>query len=164
MSKDEEHNFKAGAKFSNVISLYYLDADLKNLLSRYLNRIEINFRTKLVYYVSNKYKDSPTWFVDSAAMSSNYISDFDKYYNAEFIRDNKPIKKHHQKYINDRYAPAWKTIEFFTFGGILKIFTSLKAKVLPESKYAEESVIRSTQESENKNTRFRFQKYRFFLS
>lgn len=32
---------------------------------------------------------------------------------------------HHQKYLNDKYAPAWKTLEFFTFGVILKIFKNL---------------------------------------
>lgn len=123
---DEDHKLAPGTKFSDVIALYYLDVDLRNILSRYLNRIEINFRTKLVYYVSNKYKTSPTWFVDASAMSSSYISNFSKYYDEDFIRNNKPIKNHHKNYINDRYAPAWKTIEFFTFGGILKTFTSLK--------------------------------------
>ena len=31
---------------------------------KYINRIEINFRTYLTYFVSNKYNESPTWFVD----------------------------------------------------------------------------------------------------
>ena len=34
--------------------------------------------------------------------------------------------KHHKKYLNDKYAPAWKTIEFFTFGASLKLFASIK--------------------------------------
>lgn len=123
---DAKHTLNPGTKFSDIIALYYLDVDLRNILSRYMNRIEINFRTKLVYYVSNKYKTSPTWFVDASAMSNTYIQNFNKYYDDEFIRNNKPIKNHHKNYINDRYAPAWKTIEFFTFGGILKTFTSLK--------------------------------------
>ena len=54
------------------------------------------------------------------------IKDIDKYYNDSFILKNKPIKKHHQKYLNDKYAPAWKTLEFFSFGIILKIFKNLK--------------------------------------
>ena len=28
--------------------------------------------------------------------------------------------------MNDKYAPAWKTLEFFSFGIILKIFKNLK--------------------------------------
>lgn len=129
---DDKHNLEVDTKFSDIVSLYYLDVDLRNLLSKYINRIEINFRTKLVYYVSNKYKESPTWFVDNHAMSRSYIENFDNYYDEEFKRNNKPIKRHHEKYINDKYAPAWKTIEFFTFGGILKIFTSLKDEGIKE--------------------------------
>lgn len=129
---DHNHSLQQGIKFSDIISLYYLDVDLRNILSRYINRIEINFRTKLVYYVSNKYKSSPTWFVDATVMTSAYIENFSKYYDDEFIRNNKPIKNHHKNYINDKYAPAWKTIEFFTFGGILKTFTSLKDNEVKE--------------------------------
>src|SRR5690606_25116306 len=44
-----------------------------------------------------------------------------------FLRlKNKIIIKHHEKYNTDSYAPAWKTLEFFSFGQILKIYTNLK--------------------------------------
>lgn len=123
---DKSHNFKKGTKFSDIIKLYYLDVDLRNILAKYINRIEINFRTKLVYYVSNKYKESPTWFADQAIVNNNIIDNLPKFYNSKFIKLNKPIKKHHDKYINDKYAPAWKTLEFFTFGTILNIYRNLK--------------------------------------
>lgn len=122
---DHTHNFKKGTIFSDVVALYYLDVDLRNILLRSLNRIEINFRTKIVYYVSNKHKQSSTWFVDKKVMHKDFIATFNKHYNAKFIENNKTIKLHHKKYINDKYAPAWKTLEFFTFGTIFKIYTSL---------------------------------------
>ena len=62
--KDKKHDFVDGSKLSDVIALYYLDVDLRNILLKYLNRIEINFRTKVIYYVSNKFKESPSWFAD----------------------------------------------------------------------------------------------------
>lgn len=123
---DDKHNFKSGTTFKNVVKLYYLDFDLRNLLTRYLTRIEINFKTKLIYYVSNQYNNSPTWFVDSQVMNPIFTNTFDKHYNEKFIRNNKPIKKHHEKYINDKYAPAWKTLEFFTFGTVLTIYKCIK--------------------------------------
>jgi len=43
---------------------------------------------------------------------------------------NLPIKKHHAKYINDKYAPAWKTLEFFTFGQVFRLFKNLKDHAL----------------------------------
>ncbi|AUC16600.1 DNA-binding protein [Tenacibaculum sp. SZ-18] len=123
---DNKHNFQKGTKFSDIIKLYYLDVDLRNLLSRYINRIEINFRAKIIYYVSNKFKGSPTWFFDPAIMMASFVSQPEKYYNSKFISNNKPIKMHHRKYINDKYAPAWKTLEFFTFGTILTIYQNIK--------------------------------------
>lgn len=123
---DKSHNFKKETKFSDIIKLYYLDVDLRNLLAKYINRIEINFRTKLVYYVSNKYRESPTWFADQNVVNSIIIDNLPKFYNTKFINYNKPIKKHHDKYINDKYAPACKTLEFFTFGSILNIYRNLK--------------------------------------
>ncbi len=56
--KNRNHDFKEGTKFSDAVTLYYLDVDLRNILLKCLNRIEINFRTKVVYYVSNAHK---TW-------------------------------------------------------------------------------------------------------
>lgn len=121
---DLNHNFKDGLKFSTIISLYYLDVDLRHLLIKYINRIEVNFRTKIIYHVSNTNKNSPTWFVDPKVMSKDFIRDFDKYYNNDF-RKNNVITKHHKKYINDKYAPAWKTLEYLTFGNNMKIYKSL---------------------------------------
>ncbi|SHM40730.1 Abi-like protein [Flavobacterium xanthum] len=60
-------------------------------------------------------------------MDSKFVDDFpNKCYTDQFKFNNKPIRKHHQKYPNDIYAPAWKTLEFLTFGTIEKIYFSLK--------------------------------------
>ena len=119
------HEYKPDASFPDVLDLYYFDYDLRKILTYYLNRIEVNLRTFITYTVSNHYKESPTWFVDSTVMRSNYISEFeDKVYKT--IRENPVIKRHHNKYINDRFAPAWKTIEFMTLGNLCSLFNNLK--------------------------------------
>lgn len=123
---DKDHNLAPGTKFSTIICLYYLDSDLRNVLIRYINRIEIHFRTKVVYIASNAFKDSPTWFADSNHIKKGFITKFEKTYTSDFIKKNKAIKKHHQKYINDRYAPAWKTLEYLTFGAILQLYRNIK--------------------------------------
>ncbi|SIT97067.1 Abortive infection bacteriophage resistance protein [Epilithonimonas bovis DSM 19482] len=122
-SDDRIHRFQPETKFSTILDLYYLDVDLRHLLIKFINRIEVNYRTKLIYYASNKYKNSPTWFVDPKVITKNFIDDFDKYYNDDF-KKTKVIAKHHKKNINDKYAPAWKTLEYFTFGTNLKIYKS----------------------------------------
>ncbi|WP_260395108.1 Abi family protein [Riemerella anatipestifer] len=119
------HKLRENIKFSTILNLYYLDVDLRHLLIKYINRIEINFRTKLVYYCSNKYKSTPTWFIHPKVISKDFIEKFDYFYNDDFIAKNKVIAKHHKNNLNDKYAPAWKTLEYFTFGTNLKIYKSL---------------------------------------
>lgn len=126
------HKFKEGTKISDVINLYYLDVDLRKILIPRINRIEICFRTKLVYYASNKFKNSPTWFVDPIHVNNKLINEVKEYYDDQFIKRNKTIKAHHRKYINDKYAPAWKTIEFLTFGKTFKIYEHIKDKDIKE--------------------------------
>jgi abortive infection bacteriophage resistance protein len=123
---DKNHNFKKGTKFSDVVKLYYLDVDLKNILNKAINRIEINLRTQLIYNVSNKYPEYPTWFANKKVMYPSFVEDFPKYYTTKFKENNKPIKKHHANYPNDIYAPAWKTLEFLSFGSIYTMYNALR--------------------------------------
>lgn len=127
---DHKHNFRDGTTFDDVIKLYYFDVDLRNILSKYLYRIEVHFRTQLVYYASNKYKNNPTWFIDESLVNNYFLDRLKDIYSEYFKKSNLPIRKHHEKYINDRYAPAWKTLEFFTFGQVFMLYRNLKDECL----------------------------------
>lgn len=131
--RTDNHQFNGGTKFSDVLSLYYLDVDLRRVLNRYLKRIELNFKTKLTYYVSNANKNQPNWFIDPKIMEENFISEFPKHYNSALIKNNPALSKHHRKYINDSYAPAWKTIEFLSFGSVVKIYKALLDEKIVET-------------------------------
>lgn len=124
--RNRTHEYVAGASFEDAVNLYYFDFDLRLLLMRYLNRIEIAFRTSLIYNLSNKYKSNPIWFVCSAIVNRLYARDFEnKVYTSDFRR-NPIIHRHHQNNPNDRFAPAWKTLEFMTFGAVMKLYEQLK--------------------------------------
>jgi abortive infection bacteriophage resistance protein len=122
---DTAHNFALGTKFSTIIYLYYLDADLRNVLIRYINRVEIHFRTKVVYLASNFYPHLPAWFSNNNLIKCGFISKLKLLYTKEFIKKNKVLRKHHQKYSLDHYAPAWKTLELLTFGEILYLYRNI---------------------------------------
>jgi len=130
---DRTHQYKPGSKFSDVVDLYHLDFDLRNILLKYLFRIEINFRTKIVYHVSNQYISNNIWFVDPNVMNEAFIKKFDLELYTDNFKKNQVIKNHHRKYVDDEYAPAWKTLEYFTFGAILKVFSNLKNNSLKQS-------------------------------
>ncbi|MDR1006667.1 MAG: Abi family protein [Bacteroidales bacterium] len=124
--KKRNHEYGKGTRFSNIVDLYYFNVDLSEILLRYINSIEVNFRTNVVYRVSNKYKDCPTWFISPDIMQKDFVNTFEEKFYKQLKENNSTIKDHHKKYLNDRYAPAWKTLEFLTFGTILKIYKSLK--------------------------------------
>ena len=130
--KNRTHQYKQGTKFSDIVSLYYFDMDLRNILSKYLNRIEINFRTNIIYRGSNHYIDCNTWFASPVAMNRKFIDKFDNELYTDNFKKNPIIRNHHKKYINDKYAPAWKTLEFFTFGTMFKLFQNLNETSLKQ--------------------------------
>ena len=124
--ENRTHQYKAGTKFSEIVRLYYLNVDLKNILLKYTARIEINVRTAIIYTVSNRFIDSPTWFADPKIMHQDYVNLFEKEIYYGLKNNYQVIKDHHKKYINDRYAPAWKTIEFLSFGAIQRLYSKIK--------------------------------------
>lgn len=125
------HRFVSGARFEDAVALYYFDNDLRNILAPYLHRIEVSFRTSIIYTVSNHYKKNPTWFADPKIVESGFLADLPRFYSD--IRKNEAIKRHHQKYINDIYAPAWKTLEYMTFGNMLYLFENIKDESVKEA-------------------------------
>ena len=126
--RNRTHEYVNGASFEDAVNLYYFDFDLRLLLMRYLNRIEIAFRTSLIYHISNKYGSNPTWFVSPSVVDRSYARDFEqKVYTPDFKR-NPIIHRHHKNNPDDRFAPAWKTIEFMTFGALLKLYGQLKER------------------------------------
>lgn len=136
------HQFKEGTRFEDIIELYKFDKNLRSLLVCYLNDIEFALKTRIIYFVSNAYLTNPTWFMDARVVNADVRKHTGKIYPT-MIKNNEVIKKHHRKYPNDRYAPAWKTIEFFTFGDLCRLYSGIldhKMKV----KIAEEFGIRNS--------------------
>lgn len=120
------HLFKDGTNFNDAVELYYFDFNLRNILLRPLSRIEIAFRTKVAYIISNYYKDSPTWFVDITVVSKQQACSFENRVYQPILDKVQIISMHHRHHINDRFAPAWKTLEFMTLGEMVHLFKSIK--------------------------------------
>lgn len=120
-----DHTFKEGTNVDYVIKLYYFDFDLRNIFMRYISRIEINFRTKLIHYVSNEYPENPFWYADESLFKKGTFEQ-DIYKKA--LRDvaNEPaIKKDKSNHGNRDYAPAWKALEYMSFGAIILLYENL---------------------------------------
>ena len=123
--KNRQHIFKHGASFKSATDLYYADFRIRNILLPYLSRIEVNLRTYVIYHISNHFIANPTWFSDEAVMSRDFISSLPEKYTS--IKKNDTIRFHHHKYPNDKYAPAWKTLEYMTLGDIIMVIKNLSS-------------------------------------
>lgn len=120
------HQYKPDSKFEDGVALYYFDVDVRRIMQNYLARIEVAVRTAIVYEISNFYKTNPIWFVDSRIVDSAHITYFNTYiYTHKFKNDHPVIRRHHQHHRYHSYAPAWKTLEYMTFGAVLTLFNSI---------------------------------------
>lgn len=54
-----------------------------------------------------------------------YLKNIRAHYNNNFKKKNIQISKHHAKYPKDKYAPCWKTFEYYTFGSIVKVYENI---------------------------------------
>lgn len=120
------HEFKEGTNFDDAVKLYYFDFNLRNLLLKPLSRIEIAFRTKVTYLVANAYVNSPTWFIDNSVVNRKQVNSFEQNVYRQIVEKTPQIALHHRHHINDKFAPAWKTLEFMTLGEMVHLFKSLK--------------------------------------
>lgn len=121
----KSHKFMYDISLDDIVKLYYFDFDIKHLLSKYIYRIEVHFRTQIIYYVSNHYKNNNQWYIDPAIINKGILKEFNNIYYTLKTKNN-ILSKHHTKYPNKSYAPAWKVFEFLTFGQIFKFYRNLK--------------------------------------
>jgi abortive infection bacteriophage resistance protein len=133
----QKHIFKANSRFSDVISLYNFDRELRILLFNAIERIEIALRTKLVYHLSHEF--DPWWFqkMDIFQDPRELIKTLSSL--SEEIERSKDafIKEHNKKHKEDkRFPPAWKTLELASFGGLSKLYGNLKPTVKSKDKIA----------------------------
>jgi abortive infection bacteriophage resistance protein len=119
------HEFKDGACFEYAIRLYYFDYDLRNILLKYINRVEINFRTKLIYHASNRYKQDPFWYQDSKYVNKAFLED-DVMEKAMKDASKEDVIIQDMKAHKRSISPAWKAMEFFSFGAAISLYDNLK--------------------------------------
>lgn len=134
---NRNHEFLPETKFDSAVKLYYFDFYLRNLFLRALSRIEIAFRTKVIYIVSNEYSSMPAWFADRRVVTDKQASYYKDIGYRALKEKNAVIKMHHSHYPDDEYAPAWKTIEFMTLGEVFHLFKTIRDVRIKEKIAAE---------------------------
>ncbi|MBW8048808.1 MAG: Abi family protein [Cytophagales bacterium] len=133
------HTFKPNSTFENIIAIYNFDRELRLLLFGVIERIEIAFRTKLIYHLSHEV--SPWWFEDvflfkNAVEHTKTLTSLDR--ELQQTREIF-ITEHYKKYHTDtRRPPSWKTLEVVSFGVISKFYGNLLSTIASKDAIAAE--------------------------
>jgi len=115
-----------GLDILSVFDLYYFDRELRHLLMRAIEKIEISIKTKVAYIIGKKY--GAFGHIDS----SNFYSEdehkkFLKLLKKEENRSKEPyIKNYKKKYTSEEFTPIWISIEILPLGTISRMYSNLK--------------------------------------
>lgn len=123
---DGSHRFKDGVSFEDVITYYRFDKALRNLLSDYLERIEVALRAKLTDKFSLKH--GFYWYQDRSLFANIEVYDgINKEISDRFNTTQEQfIKSFKVKYTSEQHPPCNMALELLSFGKLSKLYEGLK--------------------------------------
>lgn len=119
-------DLKDGVSFEQVAAIYRFDEEMRNLLRKWIELLEVYFRTQIAYVFSMRkcllpphdqhYDTQKNYYLKADA--KNVFDDFErqkKYYYDTLVY------QHHQKKYNDKY-PLWVIVEMLSFSDLSKLY------------------------------------------
>ncbi|EER2890131.1 Abi family protein [Escherichia coli] len=138
--------YYSDATFDKAHELYLFDQDLRLLVFKLIQKIEIAVRSSLDYWVTGINKNS-FWYLDSSLFNNgdNHIKTVSNV-STSFRKSKEEFAKHYkEKYFNEYcpfhrgLPPGWVSIELLTFGNLkslLEAFNSEAIESLKLDRYA----------------------------
>lgn len=125
-NEDPDHPFIVDVSFDEIIQVYDFDRALRLLIFDALEKIEVSFRTKIIYQMSlahgGHWQDDRTLFHNLA----NYERDRGKLID-EVTRSSEPFIKHYKAaYHHPVNPPSWMSMEVVSMGLLSRFFANLK--------------------------------------
>ncbi len=131
-NENPEHPFYPDITFNKILQTYLFDRKFRLLVFDAIERIEIAFRTQIIYQYSIKYGGN--WYEDKKIFRNPVYFNKDlKLIDKELKRSNEVFIKHYKNtYSNPKRPPAWMIMEITSLGLLSKIYENLK--ICPEKK------------------------------
>ena len=120
--KDQQTNIKF--TFNNVCRLYEFDRELRNLLFKTIEVVEVKARTVFSHYFAFKY--GALGYENDEAFNSYFDREkFDEIIKSQIDNNKKRLfVKHHLEKYEGKF-PIWVLMELFTFGMLSKFYSDL---------------------------------------
>ena len=122
----ELHQYKQGASFGQVMTLYRFDKKLRLFIFNEIEKIEVAVRSAIVN-TGSEMTGNPFWMTDG-----NYFINHFKFVHtmtlidAEINRSREDFIVHFKQTYSDAYPPAWILAEVLPFGVMTNIYSNIK--------------------------------------
>ena len=105
-----------------MLSCYYFDKDLKALLFKAIQTIEVAVRSKIIKHFAPTC--GPFWFMDAtkAVNQKRFQINLDTIKKEVGRSKERYIREHFRKYTEPDLPPVWKTLEVISLGELSKLF------------------------------------------
>jgi abortive infection bacteriophage resistance protein len=122
----EQHQYKQGATFSQVMTLYRFDKKLRLLIFNEIEKIEVAVRSAIVN-IGSELTGNPFWMTEGANFTNhNKFAHTMSLIDAEINRSREDFIVHFKQTYSDAYPPAWILAEVLPFGVMTNIFSNIK--------------------------------------
>lgn len=121
----EQRNFKAGTTFNDIYNLYLFDGELRSLIFKLTEEVELNFRSYIASYIADNF--GPLGYLKSCNFFDiNRHEKFKKIVTDKIEQYNKKpfIEWHIQNYNSN--IPIWVLVEILSFSNLSKLYSNFK--------------------------------------
>lgn len=121
----EQRNFKSGTTFDDIYNLYLFDGELRSLIFKLTEEVELNFRSYIASYIADNF--GPLGYLDSSKFFD--IKHHEKF--REIVKEKieqynkKTFIAWHIKTYNSN-IPIWVLVEILSFSNLSKLYSNFK--------------------------------------
>lgn len=125
-NNDASHPFIKKISFEDIIGIYVFDRKLRLLIFNAIEKIEIAFRTQIIYHYAMQYGSH--WHLNKTLYNNgNLFADHISSLQKEIGRSKEAFITHYKNtYTDPKEPPAWMSLEVTSMGLLSKIFSNLK--------------------------------------
>jgi len=121
----QQHTFKPGSRFSQIINLYCFDEELRILIFSAIQHIEVAVRARMIRIFAERH--GAFWFMKPtlAENSTQFTSNLRNLQEELNRSEDEYIQEHFRKYDEPSMPPVWKTMEVASMGTLSRLYSNM---------------------------------------
>jgi len=116
------------ATFEDVINLYNFDSELRLLITKYLQTIELSIKSHFSYILTIKYNNPHIILDESIFKNKTFFKEGIEKLEKSFNDSDELFAIHYRNTYDEPLPPLWVCVEFMTFGELSRWIYNLNDK------------------------------------